>query len=768
MSSGILRVQSFTSRLAAPLGFVDVTVTGQNFTTTFTTDANGNAPDLTIDAPDRSYSLDQSATTRPYALCSLQASKPGWLGLQLADIQIFDGQTTLAQLEMLPGGSENAVEPGAPRSPLFEGSGGSGPAPDAADCTDTAILRNVVIPENITVHLGRPAASAQNVTVSFRHYIANVASSEVYPTWPENALRANIHAQISLALNRIYTEWYRSKGYDFDITNSTSYDQYFVYKRTVFEVMERLTAEIFNTWVQKGSGAEPYYTEYCDGKTVSCPGMKQWGTVTLANQGYSALQILRYYYGSDISIQRSTNIAAVQQSYPGSSLRKGDTGTNISILQRQLNRIAKDYPSFGTLAVDGVFGSAMEETVKKFQRQFNLTADGVVGRATWYKISYIYASVKKLAELTSEGEPSAGTVTGGSWGGAVLREGDSGVSVEQVQFWLTVLAQFDLAIPAVAVDGVFGAATTRSVKAFQQSKGLVRDGVVGQATWQALYEAYQSIESDLNGSSYPGTPLRLGSEGLSVRQVQFWLRAAADNYIALEGVTVDGLFGRATRQAVLSFQDYFDLTADGVVGLQTWNKLYTVYLAVVNDLLAPNERPGEFPGTLREGSSGTGVRELQYYLYLLGTYYSELTPVEVDGIFGQRTTAAVQAWQRMNSLTADGIVGRTTWNSIWQQAQRLRVANTPQLLGSVAWPGQTLERGSSGEAVRYLRRLLNIVAFWLPGVPENGMGEEYTAETEESMRAFQTAASLPATGITDQASWDALEQTVSVLLRKEG
>ena len=718
MSSGILRVQSFTSRLAAPLGFVDVTVSGQNFSTTFQTDAQGNAPDIRVEAPDRSYSLNQHSAVRPYALCRLQASKPGWLGLELNDIQIFDGQTTLAQLEMLPGSSENPQVPTAPHAPLFEGGGGSGPAPESAD-TPSKILRQVVIPETITVHLGRPAASARNVTVSFRHYIANVASSEVYPTWPENALRANIHAQISLALNRIYTEWYRSRGYDFDITNSTSYDQYFVYKRTIFEVMERLTGEIFNTYVQKGGSAEPYYTEYCDGKSVSCPGMKQWGTVALANSGYSPLQILRYYYGSDIAIRRTQNIAAVQQ------------------------------------------------TVKRFQRQFGLTADGVVGRATWYKISLIYASVKKLAELTSEGEPSGSGVSSGSWGGAVLREGSTGVPVEQVQFWLNVLAQFDARIPAVTVDGVFGTATTRAVKAFQSAYGLVSDGVVGKATWQAIYGAYQNMESDLNNNSYPGTPLRLGSEGVAVRQVQFWLRVAADNYIALEGVSVDGAFGSATRQAVLSFQDYFSLTADGVVGLQTWNKLYTVFLAVANNLLGPNEKPGDFPGTLREGSTGTAVRELQYYLYLLGTYYSGLSPVAVDGIFGSRTTAAVKAWQRINDLTVDGVVGRTTWNSIWQQARRLRVPADPRLLGSAAWPGKTLGPGASGPAVRYLRRLLDIAAFWIASIPEAGAGEEYTPETEKSMAAFQQFAALPETGAADRASWETLEQSVSLWLNEK-
>ena len=223
------------------------------------------------------------------------------------------------------------------------------------------------------MHLGKPAASARNVTVSFRDYIANVASSEVYPTWPEQALRANIHCQISLALNRIYTEWYPSKGYTFNITNSTSYDQYYVHGRTVFDVMVRLTDDIFNTYIRKTGTVNPYYAEYCDGKSVTCPGLKQWGTVTLANQGRNALSILKYYYGNNIEIIRTNNIQSIPQSYPGSPLRQGSTGAAVFTLQRQLNRITKDYPFLGLLTVDGIFGRKMTETVKKFQKQFNLT-----------------------------------------------------------------------------------------------------------------------------------------------------------------------------------------------------------------------------------------------------------------------------------------------------------------------------------------------------------------------------------------------------------
>ena len=206
--------------------------------------------------------------------------------------------------------------------------------------------------------------------------------------------------------------------------------------------MVRLTDDIFNTYIRKTGTVNPYYAEYCDGKSVTCPGLKQWGTVTLANQGRSALSILKYYYGSNIEIIRTNNIQSIPQSYPGSPLRQGSTGAAVFTLQRQLNRITKDYPFLGLLTVDGIFGRKMTETVKKFQKQFNLTADGVVGRSTWYKISYIYVSVKDLAELTSEGETFSGTLPDGSWnlGSSVLKQGSTGSEVEQMQFWLSTLA----------------------------------------------------------------------------------------------------------------------------------------------------------------------------------------------------------------------------------------------------------------------------------------------------------------------------------------
>ena len=490
-------------------------------------------------------------------------------------------------------------------------------------------------------------------------------------SWPEEALRANIIAQVSLALNRIWTEWYPSRGYSFNITGSPGYDQAYVNGRTVFAVMERLTAELFNTFVQRSGDAEPYFTEYCDGKTVTCPGMKQWGTVDRAREGLNALQILRYYYGNRVQLVTTNNIAAIPSSYPGSPLRRGSTGTNVRILQKQLSRIAKDYPSFGKPAVTGTFDEVTENSVKKFQKQFGLTADGIVGKATWYKISYIYVSVKDLAELTSEGETAEGIQSTGGWPGTVLRRGSTGSSVEQVQFWLSDLAQFDSSLVRVSVDGSYGAATERAVRAFQQKQNLTADGVVGQTTWNALYAAWVDAQSDLGGTAWPGTALRRGDTGMEVRLVQFWLRLAADNYSALRTVTVDGSYGAATVSAVTTFQSLFGLTADGVVGRSTWNKLKEVGLAVANKIVAANVAPGQFTATTREGSSGTAVRAVQYYLRRLAAYYSDVPTVTVDGKFGAATTRAVKAWQTRAGLTVDGVVGRLTFQSLYDAALAL-------------------------------------------------------------------------------------------------
>ena len=759
-NTGTLRIQTFAARQSAPMEGVTVAVQGDGFTLHCITDATGSAADIPVEAPACALSLDEDNTTRPYAIVSLTAAKPGYRTVRIEGIQIFAGQITLAQPAMIPVTEEGKDIPDAPivipPHPLFAGSGGSGAQP-VENCVPR-VLDKVIIPKNITVHLGKPAASARNVTVSFRDYIANVASSEVYPTWPEQALRANIHCQISLALNRIYTEWYPSKGYTFNITNSTSYDQYYVHGRTVFDVMVKITDDIFNTYLRKRGTVNPYYSEYCDGKSVTCPGLKQWGTVTLANQGRTALQILRYYYGSDIEIVRTSNIQSIPQSYPGSPIRQGDSGTAVFTLQRQLNRITKDYPFLGKLTVDGVFGSRMAATVRAFQKQFNLTADGMVGRQTWYKISYIYVSVKDLAELTSEGEVSSGTLSDGTWGGTVLRTGSTGSAVEQLQFWLNTLAQYESSIPSLTVDGVYGTGTANAVRAFQRKYGLTVDGVVGRATWTEVYDQFRSIQSD-NGTpnAYPGTALREGASGQNVRLVQFWLKIARTVYSSLSNVTVDGKFGSATTAAVRRFQTYFGLTSDGVVGRTTWNKMYEVYNDIANKLLSSSLRPGEYPGVLRNGSSGTAVRELQFYLYLMSAYESSIPAIGIDGQFGASTEAAVRAYQRFAGLTVDGIVGRTTWNSLYDKASTLRASGPVVTLKRLPYPGTPLTVGSSGSAVLYYSLLLQRIAYYFTSVVSPPLSDQYTDETAAATRSAQELLNLHETGIADAETWTAVE-----------
>ena len=759
-NTGTLRIQTFAARQSAPVEGVTVAVQGDGFTLHRITDATGSAADIPIEAPACALSLDEDNTTRPYAIVSLTAAKPGYRTVRIDGIQIFAGQVTLAQPQMLPVTEEDRDIPNEPivipPHALFAGSGGSGPQP-VQHCTPR-VLEQVVIPKNITVHLGKPAAAARNVTVSFRDYIANVASSEVYPTWPEQALRANIHCQISLALNRIYTEWYPSKGYTFNITNSTSYDQYYVHGRTVFDVMVRITDDIFNTYIRKTGTVNPYYSEYCDGKSVTCPGLKQWGTVTLANQGRNALQILKYYYGNDIEIIRTSNIQSIPQSYPGSPIRQGDSGTAVFTLQRQLNRITKDYPFLGLLTVDGVFGAKMAATVRAFQKQFNLTADGVVGRQAWYKISYIYVSVKDLAELTSEGEVSSGTLSDGTWGGTVLRTGSTGSAVEQLQFWLNTLAQYESSIPSLTVDGVYGTGTANTVRAFQRKYGLTVDGVVGRDTWTALYDQFRSIQSD-NGTpnAYPGTALREGASGQNVRLVQFWLKIARTVYSNLNNITVDGKFGSATTAAVKRFQTYFGLTSDGVVGRTTWNKLYEVYNDIANKLLSSSLRPGEYPGVLRKGSSGTAVRELQFYLYLMSAYESSIPTVSIDGSFGAATETAVRAYQRFAGLTVDGIVGRTTWNSLYRTASRLRQSGPVVTLRRLPYPGAPLTVGSDSSTVLYYTILLQRIAYYYQSVENPPLSSQYTEETANATRSAQELLGLSQTGVADAETWTAVE-----------
>lgn len=348
------------------------------------------------------------------------------------------------------------------------------------------------IPSTITVHMGPPDQPAENITVSFPDYVKNVASSEIYPTWEPAAIRANVLAIISFALNRVYTEFYPSRGYDFQITSTTAYDQKFIRGRNIFENISQVVDEIFNDYIRRQGYVEPLSAKFCNGTTTTCDGLSQWGSQELALQGYSSMEILRHYYGDDIELVVEAPIQNITASYPGTPLRVGATGPDVLVLQTMLNRISQNYPAIPKISpVLGTFNQATEEAVREFQRIFNLTPDGIVGKATWYKLVYLYVGVLQLSELVSEGQTLYRVQF--QYPG-VLREGDSGAGVQALQYMLAVLAEFDNALKPIQVDSIFGPTTAQAVRYYQSQTGLTPDGIVGEATWNALFRHFAMAE----------------------------------------------------------------------------------------------------------------------------------------------------------------------------------------------------------------------------------------------------------------------------------
>ena len=358
------------------------------------------------------------------------------------------------------------------------------------------------IPQRITVHLGAPSANSANVTVSFSDYVKNVASSEIYPTWDESALRANILAIVSFALNRVYTEFYRSRGYDFDITSSTAYDQYFINGRSFFDNISQLVDELFNDYLRRPGFVEPLAAKFCNGTTVTCEGLSQWGSQNLAQQGYNSQQILRSYYGN-VETVLNAPIRGNRSSYPGTPLRRGSTGPNVVIVQASINRIAQNYPAIPKIAsVDGIFGSRTEASVRAFQEIFELTPDGIVGPATWYALVRLYTAVTQLSELRSQGQQFYAI----NWSPPnALQSGSSGEKVRQLQYMLSTLSTFIPEIPPLTVDGIFGSATRAAVLAAQRRFNLPETGVVDARTWDEIYGQFSGIENTAlrNRESFP-------------------------------------------------------------------------------------------------------------------------------------------------------------------------------------------------------------------------------------------------------------------------
>lgn len=368
------------------------------------TDISGQTAAVELPAPPLEYSMEPSEF-QPYSEYTIQVNASGYRPINISGISVLPDKTSIQNVRMETATVENPLERNIviTANTLYGNFPPKIPEDEIKPITESGeiVLSRVVIPEYVIVHDGPPSdSSANDYYVRYRDYIKNVASSEIYATWPDAALRANILAIMSFTLNRVYTEWYRNKGYDFTITSSTAFDHKFVYGRNIFSNISNIVDEIFNSYLSRPNVRQPILTQYCDGQRVSCPNwMTQWGSKYLADQGYSTIEILRYYYGSSMYINTADEISGVPASWPGSNLEVGSTGDKVRMLQEQLNRIARNYPALPTIAVDGIYGSATKAAVEKFQSIFGLPVTGIVDFRTWYRISEIYVAVSRIAEL---------------------------------------------------------------------------------------------------------------------------------------------------------------------------------------------------------------------------------------------------------------------------------------------------------------------------------------------------------------------------------
>jgi hypothetical protein len=367
------------------------------------TDSSGQTSTIELPAPPIEYSLE-AGSAQPYSEYTFKIQAEGYASLTVSGAQILTDATALQNIRLMPETPATAYPIVVPPHTLYGDFPPKIAETETKDLTESGevVLSRVVIPETIIVHDGPPSdMSARNYYVPFKEYIKNVASSEIYATWPENTIVANCLAILSFTLNRVFTEWYRNKGYDFTITSSTAYDHCFVYGRNIFENISETVDTIFSNYLSRPGVVQPILTQYCDGKRVSCPNwMSQWGSKDLGENGYMPIEILRYYYGDDIYINSAEAISGIPSSWPGYDLTIGSSGQKVQQMQEQLNRIADNYPAIPKIAADGIYGAKTAEAVKTFQKIFNLPQTGVTDYATWYKISQIYVGVSRIAELS--------------------------------------------------------------------------------------------------------------------------------------------------------------------------------------------------------------------------------------------------------------------------------------------------------------------------------------------------------------------------------
>lgn len=410
IDSGKLNIQITSTINSYPIegASVKISYTGvpENTLENLYTNSSGQTETIELAAPPVEYSLDENNYQQPYSEYTLEISAPGYNSINIASTEILPTVTALQNISLTPSTPSDretgtyVIDPHT----LYATYPAKIPEDEIKSIipSDEIVLPRVVIPEYIVVHDGIPTnSSAKDYYVKYKDYIKNVASSEIYATWPTNTIRANVLAIMSFVLNRVYTEWYRNKGYNFTITTSTAFDQKWIPNRNIFDTISAVVDEQFTGYLSRPNVRQPILTQYCDGKMVSCPNwMTQWGSKYLGDQGYSTIEILRYYYGDDMYINTAPEVSGVPSSWPGYILETGSSGSDVRTIQEQLNVVAGAYPLIPKVIVDGIFGPATSQSVRVFQSVFGLPQTGIVDYRTWYKISELYVGVSRIAELS--------------------------------------------------------------------------------------------------------------------------------------------------------------------------------------------------------------------------------------------------------------------------------------------------------------------------------------------------------------------------------
>jgi len=712
MGTGFLQVVVNTGDVI-PVPQATVTIfNGDNILYVLETDESGATTSVPLEAPAVQLTLDADYMGIPYSIVDIKVEAAGYTTVITHGVEILDTETSLLPIHLLPRLEDGSVvEYDNPPHNLVAGTERMQEGPK----DELRVLSEVIIPEYIVVHLGRPDnPNARNVRVPFKEYVKNSASHEIYSTWPAASLEANIYCIITFALNRIFTEWYRVRGHRFDITNSTQFDQMFVEGGQIFASIDAMVDRIFNRFVRREGHVEPFFTEYCDGRRSQCPGLWQWSTVTLAQQGLNALQILRRFYPNDVQIVETDNIGGVPESFPGFTLRPGMSGPEVLTLQNWLNRIRVNFPNIPAVTPSGVYGPQTEAAVRAFQGIRSLSAvtpNGLVDRATWWNISRAFSAVTRLGELVSEGIVMG---VGRTPPTEIIRQGSRGTLVQRAQYMMNFISQFYPSVPTVVQDSNFGANFAAAVREFQRLFGLNQDGVIGPNTWRRLFEVYWRIRDEVglpDGGgvvppippepppgpggipAFPGQSIRVGARGENVSRIQRCLNAVNN-----AGISTDGIFGPLTENAVMNFQRLKGLNPDGVVGPLTWGALMPACYGGTM---------GAFPGTtIRQGDRNDYVRQIQTCLNRVTN-----AGLNTDGIFGPLTNTAVINFQRSRNLNPDGLVGPLTWAALVNACGNAGGggAAPPPSTNMPDFPGVTLRQGDRGESVRQVQTCLNRV-----------------------------------------------------------